>query len=619
VNATGYFGGIVPRGCAADHRPVGPFAGQDEWDQQGSDTVLFVQARGESCRLFTYGDLAVLVRGYVVSSREGPPEAALAADLVARHYREHGDLPTDQLEGSFTLALVDSRDGRLLLYRNLIGNGFTYYRETAGGLLFCSNLANLVAAAGCPPRANRAALPAFFLYRFVPGHETLFEGCYRLMPGELVTYDAHGLRRAQRQTLGGLTRAPLGRRDALDALEETMGRIFADYAALRPGAANLLSGGVDSSYLQVHWNRAAYGAGPSASFALTVDHPRTRADAEYARSAARLLGTRHASVPADGPYADYLLDTLAATGEPPNHVQSAYFGLLAEAMAARGVTTGLCGEGADSLFGISSMYLLQNAALLRRLIPSGPVRRGGERLAARLGWRRLGSYLGLAERLHDLEDLDHPANHVATFTEWPLVEACFGRPAVAAAAAARRALSDQQTIPADPLQRLHAVGFLGEAIDSASLWTTLFNGAGADLLCPFLDSRLLRLVFSLAPRQRYRFRRPKHLLKAALVRHAPPELAHREKLGFGQPVFEWLRPGGQLRPLAERIGEYEFVSASVRRSALARPGWFLYSLLCYDLWHKLFITGARRREAGAPGPNAVRLPSRPGRSLRHPA
>jgi hypothetical protein len=23
--------------------------------------------------------------------------------------------------------------------------------------------------------------------------------------------------------------------------------------------------------------------------------------------------------------------------------------------------------------------------------------------------------------------------------------------------------------------------------------------------------------------------------------------------------------------------------------ALARPNWFLYSLLCYDLWHKLFI------------------------------
>ena len=85
------------------------------------------------------------------------------------------------------------------------------------------------------------------------------------------------------------------------------------------------------------------------------------------------------------------MDTIAATGEPPNHVQTAYFGQLARAMAARGATAGLCGEGADSLFGVTSMYLVQNAAVLRRLLPLGPARRWGARLAARVGWQRLGS------------------------------------------------------------------------------------------------------------------------------------------------------------------------------------------------------------------------------------
>jgi asparagine synthase (glutamine-hydrolysing) len=595
VNAIGYFGGSIAR-CTADNpRPLGPFAGQDEWDHQGLDQTLFLQARGEPCRLFTYGDLAVLVRGYVLSaSSPGPPNAARVADEVAQHYREHGDLPIERLEGGFTLAVLDGRAERLLLYRNLIGNGFTYYRETAGGLLFASNLAELVAASGSQAQANRAALPAFFLYRFVPGRETLFDGYFRLMPGELLTFDARGLRRVQRQVLSDLRGPQPIRRDAVDALEETMGRIFADYAALRPRAANLLSGGVDSSSLQVHWNRAARGKGPPVSFALSVDHPQTQADNDYALSAARLLGTQHTFVPADRPYASYLLDALAATGEPPNHVQSAYFGQLAEAMASHGVTTGLCGEGADSLFGVSSMYLLQNAALLRRLVPLGLARRGGERLAAWAGWERLRYYLHLADRLHCLEDLDHPVNHVAVFTEWPLVEACFGRPAVAAAAAYRRALLDQYDVPADALQQLHAVGFLGEAMDSASLWTTLFNSAGADLLCPFLDSRMLRLALTLDPRQRYPFRRPKHLLKAALVRHAPAELAHRPKLGFGQPIFEWLAPGGQLRPLAERIGAHEFLHGDILRAALARPGWFLSSLVCYDNWHRLFIGRGNR-------------------------
>src|SRR6185437_16626013 len=130
----------------------------------------------------------------------------------------------------------------------------------------------------------------------------------------------------------------------------------------------------------------------------------------------------------------------------------------------------------------------------------------------------------------------------------------FGTRAVTEAAAERRALLRLYAVPDCPQEQLHAAGFLGEAMDSASLWTTLFNRAGADLLCPFLDSRMLRLALNLAPEVRYRFRRPKDLLKRALARQAPGELAVRTKLGFGQPIFEWLAPGGQLRPMVERLG-----------------------------------------------------------------
>jgi asparagine synthetase B (glutamine-hydrolysing) len=126
----------------------------------------------------------------------------------------------------------------------------------------------------------------------------------------------------------------------------------------------------------------------------------------------------------------------------------------------------------------------------------------------------------------------------------------------------------------------------------------LFNRAGADLVCPFLDSRVLRFVLNLGPEARFRFRRPKALLKAALVRNGAGALAHRSKLGFGQPIFEWLMPGGQLRPLAESLGSYDFVDRRALQSSLASPNWFLYSLLCFDLWHKLFIERSLPRQPG---------------------
>jgi hypothetical protein len=143
-------------------------------------------------------------------------------------------------------------------------------------------------------------------------------------------------------------------------------------------------------------------------------------------------------------------------------------------------------------------------------------------------------------------------------------------------------------------------------MDSAGLWATLFASAGADLLCPFLDSRVLRFALNLPPEVRYPFRRPKDLLKRALMRHGPEDLATRCKLGFGQPIFEWLAPGGQLAPLVDEIGEHDFVDPRTLERVRQRPTWFLYSLLCYDRWHKLFIERPRAARGERPAAEAAK-------------
>jgi hypothetical protein len=93
---------------------------------------------------------------------------------------------------------------------------------------------------------------------------------------------------------------------------------------------------------------------------------------------------------------------------------------------------------------------------------------------------------------------------------------------------------------------------------------------------------------------RYRFRRPKDLLKRALARRAPRELATRGKLGFGQPIFEWLGEGGQLRGLVDGIGKHDFVDPATLERARRQPTWFLSTLLVYDTWHRLFIERSLR-------------------------
>jgi asparagine synthase (glutamine-hydrolysing) len=323
--------------------------------------------------------------------------------------------------------------------------------------------------------------------------------------------------------------------------------------------------------------------------AITVDHPRTRQDREYAESAALALRTQHTNVSVNGCYQDRLTAAIAATGEPPNHVQSPYFAQLAQQMRELHLTTGLCGEGADSLFGTDLANRLSRARRLSARVPSETVRFYLGMGAAAFGRSNLARALRLAGRVDDLADLDHPVNTAASFTHRPSVESCFGKVRLAEACAYRRGLLDRYRVPPDSLHRSHAVGFLGEAIDTASLWTILFESEGVLLRCPYLDSRLLRVALNIDPTYRFSRLRQKWVLKEALMRHLPVELVNRPKLGFGQPIFEWMATGGQLRPMVDGIRQYDFVPSEVLASARAEPNWFLFSLLCYDSWFKTFI------------------------------
>ncbi len=604
MDSMSFLGGIWRRGKEHRRRHAPPpEAVNEDWGWVGDGAELFLRGAASSCRLFTWDGLALLLRGYArPAGLAGPLDLERVAEELRCHYLEHGELAVEELEGSFSLALCDSQAERVILYRNLIGSGFTYYHATSDGLLFAGNLAELAELSGKELTANRDVLPAFFLFRCVPGRETLLNDFQRLLPGEQVSWDQRGLTRRQRLTFADLRGPTIPAPEAIDAVERTLAEVLADCGAHRPGCANLLSGGVDSSCLQAIWNVAVHrGDALPPSYSVCVDHPMTWPDADYAVTASQALGTRHALVPADGPYAEYLLDAVAATAEPLNHVQSAYFGHLARAMRRDGVSAGLCGEAADSLFGLGLANQVHNARVIGRLLPGMALRRAAALISGAVGWGRLAHVCRFADRLDEYGWRDHPVNQVAAFTDWGAVEACFGRGAVEQAAQERRRLLDLYAVPEEPLERMHAVGLLGEAMDSAGLWATLFHRAGADLLCPFLDSRVLRLALNLAPPARFRFRRPKDLLKRALARRAGPELARRTKLGFGQPIFEWLAPGGQLRPMVERLGEHAFVDAGTLERVRRRPTWFLYSLLVYDAWHKLFIERSLARPL-APAP-----------------
>ena len=92
----------------------------------------------------------------------------------------------------------------------------------------------------------------------------------------------------------------------------------------------------------------------------------------------------------------------------------------------RGTAAGLCGEGADSLFGLGLANRVHNAQVLRAVVPGQRLQRLAAGIAGLAGWDRLGATLRLAAGMRDYEDLQHPVNQVAVFADWPAAQACFG-------------------------------------------------------------------------------------------------------------------------------------------------------------------------------------------------
>ena len=180
-----YLGGMIERGCREGAaRPLDTNGtSSDSFRQHVSgEHALFLRVHPQRDHTATQGRVSIMLRGYAVLDSSAAFATGLDAllPILLEHYRTHQDLPIERLEGSFTIALLDGEAGRLLLYRNIVGTGFTYYAQTPEGMLFGSNLADLVRSLPRNPGPNTEVLPAYFLYRCVPGarrSSRIFSGC----------------------------------------------------------------------------------------------------------------------------------------------------------------------------------------------------------------------------------------------------------------------------------------------------------------------------------------------------------------------------------------------------------------------------------------------------------
>ncbi len=520
--------------------------------------------------------------------------------VIPHLYEDDGPRFVRRLNGMFAIALWDAGRERLVLARDRVGKKpLLWTRLGDGTLAFASELKALLRLPGLRREVDPAALDAYLALQYVPGG-TALRGVEKLPPGHVLVAEGGSVRVAPYWRLERAGRAGSDE-EWLERVRETVGAAVRRRLVADVPLGALLSGGVDSSVVVAELAKAA-----TSVRTFTVGFAHDRYDERtYARTVAERYATEHEEIVVE-PDLETLLPRLAHAFDEPLGDEATLPQFVVSELARRHVTVALAGDGGDEAFAGYERYAAYGLA--GRLAAPGVgaaarvLRRAGRR-EPRSRANRAGRLLEVAaapaaERYGRLMEI-FPAALRAELWEpefvpvpvpaWQLLG-----PPPAGGVGGLQALDIRTYLPGDLLLKA----------DLASMAHSL------ELRSPLLDHEVLELGVSLPDRLKTHGLRGKVALRRAFAHALPPEVAGRQKAGFGVPLSDWFR--GELRGLAADV----LLDGRIRSRGQLRPaalkrlldehvtgradhGHRLWCLVMLELWQRTHV------EAEAPVPAAA--------------
>ncbi|MDP3722455.1 MAG: asparagine synthase (glutamine-hydrolyzing) [Candidatus Omnitrophota bacterium] len=464
-------------------------------------------------------------------------------EVLLRLYEAEGVRCVERLEGMFAFAVWDARHRTLLLGRDRVGKKplFYYADPGSGRFAFASEIKALLRYPTIVPEVDAEALPAFFLFGYVPTPHTLYRGICQLPPGHLLTLNDDGRLQIEAYwdvplAAPSVHRAP-SEAEAVDRVRELLTAAVRRRLVADVPLGAFLSGGIDSSIIVGLMSRLQ--REPVRTFSIGFSGDSRFDETRYARLVARHFGTQHTEFRVE-PSAVELIDQLVWHYDGPFADSSAIPTYLLAQLTKEHVTVALNGDGGDELF---AGYLRFCATLWSERVPLA-LRRAARSLLTNLPpwggprspWGRLQKFAGSAA----LPFTERFTRWVAVFYEdlphlWTGTNGA-GAPLAALDPYVRRC---RNASPLTQLLYLNVKTYLPDDLlvkaDRCSMAHAL------EARSPFLDRELLEYVFSLPDAMKLRWGRTKVILRQAFTDMLPQPVLRRGKMGFGVPLQRWFR------------------------------------------------------------------------------
>ena len=263
-----------------------------------SDCLPIWNERRDVCLLFTGEHFGEHQRALASLRAKGHRCETPNASYLVHCYEEMGlDAFLESLNGWFSGALLDLRDGKVVLFNDRYGLKRVYFHESADAFYFASEAKSLLKVMPHLRQLDARSLGEFFSCGCPLQNRSLFSGVSLLPGGSKWTFSP-----GQAAKKGTYFRPELWEQQPLmsggeyyESLKDAFARILPRYFDGDQRIAVSLTGGVDSRLLMA-WSRRAPGSLPCYTFGGMY---RDCVDVKLARQVAKLCQQPHQVIPVE--------------------------------------------------------------------------------------------------------------------------------------------------------------------------------------------------------------------------------------------------------------------------------------------------------------------------------
>lgn len=545
----------------------------------------------------------------LVHSPEGSPLST--QQLLDNGLISPGQIKADELRGNGLLACFSKTAPEFSAYKTLLSMPQLYY-STHEQSLICTDSPRPHLALLDQVEISEEAMIQHFLFRYALGSYTYFRHIQRLLSGQQFNWQAGQMSLNQIRDLRPKAGTP--RFDRIDAqslealynkMSQVTGSYIKDIRATGYDFGNMLSGGVDSSLIQLFINDHISTPAERRTFSYVMRVPEFEFEVEYAREASQLLQTNHTFIDVQPEaYPDLLIKTIETLGYPiPAESQPCKLA-IAEYLSAQNSDARFffVGTGADTLHGTTLAKKITMLDAVRHMPLSDLALKSIAALANPVAPSKAHGLRQVANMVPEMKNpysFKVPANIVAVYTDIDMARRSFGDEALKQAFKYRHVMEAQFLDSSHHVEKVHAMELVTDAYETAVLVNHLYLAHQREQVYPYLDEETIGISYAFNPNIRYlKGQQVKPLLKKILEEKSLAGLAQKRKgpSVFSHTLHDWMRDGSMREMLLdiERPGflnqaDFNKLLEVPTWTALDEPNWFLWNLLTFDIFKKQVV------------------------------